>query len=151
MNYIIKPASFGSISSGTMRTEDLVSAYASELEYQMDRQVARFPRRDMRKTINDAGRITDYDSEEAGYCLDDLIGHLETFAPPYAYFGGHEGDGADYGYWLSLDDFDGLTVDDTADVPRDYSGEVLHVNDHGNATLYVANGRGKLREVWALV
>jgi hypothetical protein len=42
--------------------------------------------------------------------------------------------------WMSdMDDFDGLRVSDTSEVPDDYSGEVLHVNDHGNATLYVAD------------
>ncbi|MGH8674178.1 MAG: hypothetical protein ACREVG_07705, partial [Burkholderiales bacterium] len=43
------------------------------------------------------------------------------------------GDGADFGYWLQdMTDFDGLRVNDTSEVPSDYSGEVLHVNDHGN-------------------
>lgn len=45
---------------------------------------------------------------------------------------------------------DGLKVSDTGDVPRGYSGEVLHVNDHGNATLYnYVNGRAY--EVWGIV
>jgi len=35
-------------------------------------------------------------------------------------------------------------------VPADYCGEVLHVNDHGNATLYAAE-RGQLSEVWSVV
>ena len=47
-------------------------------------------------------------------------------------------------------DFDGLKVSDTGDVPADYSGEVLHINDHGNMTLYSAE-RGKLTEIWSIV
>ena len=41
-----------------------------------------------------------------------------------------------------------LRVNDTSEVPRGYTGEVLHVNDHGNTTLYTAS-RGKLTEVWS--
>lgn len=34
--------------------------------------------------------------------------------------------------------------------PDDYEGEWLHVNDHGNVTLYVRVG-GEDREIWAMV
>ena len=40
-------------------------------------------------------------------------------------------------------------VSDTADVPDDYRGEVMLVNDHGNVTLYHA--KVALEEVWAIV
>lgn len=42
-------------------------------------------------------------------------------------------------------EFDGLTVSDLSEVPASYRGEVLHVNDHGNATFYVKSAR-KLKE-----
>jgi len=61
--------------------------------------------------------------------------------------------GSYYGFWLSESfeaDFDGLKVSDTSEVPADYSGEVLHVNDHGNATLYAASA-GALTEIWSVV
>lgn len=48
-------------------------------------------------------------------------------------------------------EFDGLVVSDTSEVPADYDGEVLHINDHGNATLYVADGEGNLKEIAAVV
>lgn len=82
-----------------------------------------------------------------------LFDALNEFAPPYFYFGSHPGDGADYGFWLSeesLEDFDGLRVSDLSEVPADYSGEVLHVNDHGNTSLYTANS-GNLTAIWELV
>ena len=153
MRTTIKYASFGSVSSGTLRNEDLLSAFASELEYQIKRQSTRFPRRAMRKLINESNRI-DPDSDDASDLVNELQDALNEFAPPYAYFGTLPGDGADFGYWLISDMdscFDGLKVADTSDVPRDYRGEVMHVNDHGNVSLYVANGRGKLREIWAVV
>lgn len=148
----IKYAMLGSVSSGTMRTEDLLDALSYELDYQLSRQSKRFPRAAQRKLIREANspKLT---AEDAQYVVEELFEALQDFAPPYACFGAHPGDGADYGYWLSEDierEFDGLKVDDTSEVPADYSGEVLHVNDHGNMTLYVAN-KGKLREIWGIV
>lgn len=163
-------ASFGSVSTGTLRPEDLLVAFADELDYQLGRQVTRFPRKEYRKLIREARRhsansvisvanadevmlaIANYD-ETSEDIVNELIDALNEFAPPYAYFGAHSGDGADFGYWLTDDlafAFDGLKVSDTCEVPRDYSGEVLHVNDHGNVTLYAARN-GKLREIWAVV
>lgn len=43
-------------------------------------------------------------------------------------------------------EFDGLVVADTSEVPSEFLGDVLHINDHGNATLYGAR-LGKLVEV----
>jgi hypothetical protein len=47
-------------------------------------------------------------------------------------------------------EFEGLVVSDTSEVPEDYSGAVLHINDHGNATLYSAED-GELEEIDAVV
>ena len=94
-----------------------------------------------------------YESDDAQFDLEWLFDELNTFAPPYFYFGAHPGDGSDYGFWLSedaIEDFEGLRVEDQSEVPSDYCGEVLHVNDHGNCTLYVAD-QGQLSEVWAIV
>jgi hypothetical protein len=96
-------------------------------------------------------------AEEAGHLLEEVQNELEHFAPPYGYFGSSEGDAADFGFWLSEDALqeaihDGtlLQVDDTSDIPGDYVGEVLHVSDHGNPTLYVAD-KGTFTEVWGVV
>lgn len=163
----VRYADFGSVSSGTMRVEDLLDSFASELDYQLKRQVSRFPRKEHRALIREArsclARIerngnphkSKSDLTDPADIVAELFDALEEFAPPYAYFGAHEGDGADYGYWISSDaiefSFDGLKVDDLSEVPSDYRGEVLHVNDHGNMTLYVANGRRKFREIWGVV
>lgn len=160
-------ASFGSVSSGTMRREDLLETFASELEYQIQRNAEEWcsdegrARRDslldlvhgayeLSGLLEEEGSETESDPDEV---IQELADALNEFAPPYGYFGSHPGDGADYGYWLSDSlecDFDGLKVSDTSEVPDDYSGEVLHVNDHGNVTLYAANA-GELVEVWAVV
>jgi hypothetical protein len=157
----MKYASFGTVSHATMRNEDLLDSFADELEYHVQRNAEEWcsdqgrKERDAYMTlIGEAREIEDYDSEEASEIVTELFDNLNAFAPPYAYFGATEGDGSDYGFWLSPDSlsycFDGLKVSDTSEVPQEYSGEVLHVNDHGNMTLYVAD-RGNLTEVWGIV
>lgn len=44
------------------------------------------------------------------------------------------------------DEFDGLVVADTSEVPSDYEGAVLHINDHGNCELYSCKN-GKLTSI----
>ena len=91
--------------------------------------------------------------EDSDFDLEALTDALNEYAPTGFYFGSHPGDGADFGYWLSecfAEDFDGLKVNDLAEVPTGHSGEVLHVNDHGNMSLY-AYSRGRGREVWSIV
>ncbi len=43
-------------------------------------------------------------------------------------------------------EFTGLRVSDLSEVPARFRGLILHVNDHGNATLYLKTAR-KLREI----
>lgn len=43
-------------------------------------------------------------------------------------------------------DFDGLVVGDLVEIRHDYTGQALHINDHGNVTLYAVRN-GKLREI----
>lgn len=152
----LKFAPFGSVSTNTLRPEDLLPAFASELEYHVKRNEAALGEQETSRLLNlvrEAETVEDYASEDTADILDMLEAELQTFAPPYAYFGAHPDDGADFGYWLTPEfdeNFDGLRVNDTSEVPADYSGEVVHVNDHGNMTLYSAH-HGELREIWGLV
>ena len=153
----------GSISSGTMRPEDLIPTFAAELHHVC------ISRRDIPAKIrskhyilfrvitgrltNDSENYFDTDGSDAEADLDALFDALQEYAGPYFYFGAHPGNGSDYGYWLGesfADDFDGLKVSDLSEVPSSYRGEVLLVNDHGNISLYVKSAR-KLREIWSVV
>lgn len=149
----------GSISSGTLRPQDVIPAMIYEAEHQHlskeSRKAVRKIAARVRKIEN--GQYGDEDAywtdECADWDRDALENILSECAPSYFYFGSHPGDGADLGYWLSEgfeEEFDGLKVNDTSEVPRGYTGEVLHVNDHGNMTLYRAV-RGRLYEQWAIV
>lgn len=93
-----------------------------------------------------------FSSEDAIQDRATLSCALENYALPYFFFGTDEEN--EYGFWLNpgelRESFDGLKVDDLSEVPKGYTGEVLHVNDHGNMTLYYYS-RGKGRETWAIV
>ena len=148
-------AKIGSISSGTMRSEDLIPAFAWELE-QLDRGISSHF-----SLLQRAHETTAYDPADI---VDELVDALNDHAPPYCYFGAHPGDGTDFGFWpyeeflqMVLDD-GGLVVKDLAEVPNDIAlnSYVLVVNDHGNCTLYRVTGHSKDGEPelfgeWAIV
>ena len=153
----IKSYPMGTVSHGTMQERDLIPAFLDEMESQIKANNLpglKSPRwADIRAIKANMKKRGYYDSEECTYDLDYLFDALNDFPAPYFYFGAHPGDGADYGYWLSEDfeyDFDGLKVSDLSEVPKNYRGEVLHINDHGNMTLYVKNSRG-FKEIWGIV
>ena len=142
----------GSISSGTMRKEDLIPTFLYELR---NRKPLRREHRTLAREIEERIELEDYyESEESTYDLESLFDALGEYSPEYFYFGSHPGDGSDYGWWLSEsfeDDFDGLKVSDLSEVPSDHCGEILVVNDHGNMTLHVRSRNNRMREIWAVV
>ena len=150
----------GTISHGTMLTQDLIPVFVTELK-RLDPEFDSSPF-DMEVTVyadedededEDEDDIEDYDSDEL---LSELFDKLNEWAPPYCYFGAHPGDGSDYGFWPE-EDFqqrakeDGVeSFTDLADIPDDYEGEyAIVVNDHGNTTLYKV--RHEWDEVWSIV
>ena len=144
----------GSISSGTMRPEDLIPTFAAELTRLAKQPGILSPKR-RKEQLEWLQVVTEdiADNQQVDSDLDILFDMLSEYAGPYFYFGAHPGDGSDYGYWLSesfADDFDGLKVSDLSEVPSNYLGEVLLVNDHGNISLYVKSAR-KFREIWSVV
>lgn len=48
-------------------------------------------------------------------------------------------------------EFDGECVNDLSEVSKGYRGLVLHVNDHGNVTLYMAFKCGTVHEITSRV
>lgn len=158
----------GSVSHATMRNEDLIPAFIDCLDG-IKEAISMDQSRSEQERVAEVSRIDDnlskieqrmhdddyYESEEADYDLEHLFDELNNHAPDYCYFGAHPGDGSDYGFWpcedfrQMVEDDDGLIVDDTSEVPDDYSGIVLHINDHGNATLYSAI-TGQLTEIWSI-
>ncbi len=151
-------ADFGTVSAGTLRSPDLLEAFHAELEAHARAGNEWHELLDAARALLNLDRDwTDDESEHAAAVVSDLCDALNEYAPPYGYFGTHEGDGSHFGFWPHHDgirdaihDGEALKVADTSEVPDDYVGDVFHVNDHGNVTYYVAE-RGTLREVWGIV
>lgn len=164
-------AKIGSISHGTLRTEDLLSTFISTLEGLMlingdyFSSPLNFSERDRLSNLigeaqdlfSDNGEdIPEEKWEEASEMLNErLFDALQEFAPPYCVFGAHEGDGSDFGYWPDIenakDDLEFVSDSDDEFPFDEYRGEWLHVNDHGNCTLYVRQDDGKDVEIWSVV
>lgn len=148
----------GSISHATLRTGDLLEAFAFELERLNGKRAVGAPHSALHILISDA---LEWDEDKADPddtgpdMVAELIDALGEHAPPYCYFGAHEGDGSDFGFWPSWDaideavgDGDIAKVADLAELDGRAESEALVVSDHGNATLYVRDG---WREVWGIV
>lgn len=148
----MKFASIGSVSTGTMRDDDLLETFYGEIEYQISRQTRNgdcndilehadsvladaeelyLDNGDIDQSKLDSGEVAEWINEKAIDCL-------EQFAPPYSYFGSHPGDGADYGYWPSSEAIDELPKFDSADsaLEAGQDDDFAVVNDHGNVTIY---------------
>jgi hypothetical protein len=120
----------GSISSGTLKPTDLID--------------------DMLDTLSVLTVRFDYYADLDSLVLiqttlDDLL--RGDLCPPYHYFGAHEGDGADIGFWLSQDSLNEAIADNAvyridANLPWDVSSihpdsqYVLEVTAHGKMTLF---------------
>ena len=149
----MKNTNIGSVSSDTMRPEDLIPSFLWELKRQKPLKKAH---RALIKDIEERMEADDYyESEDSEYDLNEsLFDALDEYAPAYFYFGAHPSDGADFGFWLREDfeqEFDGPKVSSSDELPKDYFGEFLIVNDHGNMTLMVRHRNYRVTEIWAVV
>lgn len=84
----------GTVISGTLDTADLISALSSELAWltRHDRPHA------VRQLLADCEQWTE-DSDIGSDLVDALIDALNDLAPANCYFGTHEEDETDYGFW----------------------------------------------------
>ena len=152
-------ATLGTIIHATMRNEDLIPAFVDELERLNQTAKGAVS---VRLVIEDARKVSDFDSEDTGDIVNELTDYLNDYAPPYAYFGSHPGDGSDYGFWVSEDvaqeisDNGGAVGSETPN-SNTQSGECLVVSDHGNMTLYAWQPNANRitgshwKEVWSIV
>ena len=166
----MKYPSIGTVSEGTMRPEDLIPEFMAVIErYAPERYEAILESDDYPQALED-GDYPDY--EGACQFLESLFDAMNEIGAPYTYFGASEGDGADYGYWPSIESLEEDTHyvngaikvnagDDWgyADGRIAINGEphglgggesigyVMSVSDHGNVTLYDAKTR---EEIWSI-
>ena len=107
-------AQIGSISHGTLKAEDLAAVFFDTL----------------------LGLNEEVYNEILMNTTEALMDALNEEAPAYCYFGAHEGDGSDFGFWPLFAQIDELPLKDDAEPGEDYK----EVNDHGNVTVFDGQG-----------
>lgn len=150
-------APLGTVSHGTLRTEDLIAAFANTLdEYTFDKYPPDLAKLRLEVDKYLQQEEDERDEDEGQYILEDLFDALGELAPPYAYFGAHEGDGACFGFWPSWDAIEGDKVPRITDpvdldtLQPDWTGCAMFDNDHGNVTFYEHDGQS-YAVVWEIV
>lgn len=142
----IRKPSVGSISHGTLLTPDLLEAFGWELQHISDLPAHQELANEARSrahyfTWNDLPEgETVEETEDDANLLDMLFAALAECAPPYCGFGAHEGDGSDFGFWPSMEainDLPRIQMVEGEDVPDE---DHAFVNDHGNVTVFGADG-----------
>lgn len=159
----------GTVISGTLRGEDLIPAFIEKLDELKEalslergsdapsavREITRLDR--MLRDMEARTELSDYWDEHGDFELDltDLVEELTLLAPPYCFFGVHPGDGADFGFWVSIDAVERARRDEELpsgpQLPDSAEGEFLQISDHGNMELYVADTEGNWVSAWAVV
>lgn len=112
-----------SVSSGTMVTEDLAETFLDvlvgkvcqkvmsqeqkRLVSEIREEVAEIVKRGEACNYHSCGKhITDdKDQESLSWLVSKLFDILDQIAPKYCYFGAHQGDGSDYGFWEIDEDY----------------------------------------------
>lgn len=154
----------GSVSSGTLRNEDLLVTFADLLDeitlavikagdlglgdgelLREQFKLAEGARR-LAVILEKSGDFRDDDLLiKISETLRDLIDKINEYAPPLAYFGTLEGDGADFGFWP--DDIDRAASEGECLKLDELPSLIAVISDHGNVTMYEIEAR----EVWSVV
>jgi hypothetical protein len=127
----------GSISTGTLRIEDLLDAFAGELSRLTN---------DTHKLLKDYATVDADDWSQGSELVNELQEALNEHAPPHVYFGSLEGDGADFGFWPTQEPFSDTCATHITHEPAgplNQNTELIDldcnvyvsVNDHGNITV----------------
>jgi len=123
----------GSISTGTLRTEDLLAAFHSTIAAS-----------GTSPALAEDGYIDGGEPYSAGELLEVYTEQLESLCPPFVYFGTLEGDGADFGFWADFDAVDESCArkhhrcthnPETGEIVLEDESVIVQVNDHGNVTV----------------
>ena len=141
----------GSISTGTLKTEDLLEAFLpylnKENEHAQEAQAVleRIATDTWPPGIDNLEQyLTEFNTSEL---LDIIMAELQELCPPFIYFGTHPGDGADFGFWPDMDRLneelhfasnvcgDKLIRDCACDDENCDDGILVNVSDHGNVTV----------------
>ena len=126
----------GSISTGTLRTEDLLFDFALALREFEDKWNSEH------EALYDQAKqhMAQAPSEsELNQTVSNLQDALQEYCPPFVYFGALEGDGADFGFWPDIETIQEIVNIAECDASQGIScpddGVIIQVSDHGNVTV----------------
>ena len=149
----------GSISTGTLRQQDLLSAFAQKLSslestkfyaevgpdslelYHGSELVQQAPA--MLNALDNTTSLATgaVSNPYVAEYLDWLTDALQEYCPPFIYFGTLEGDGSDFGFWVNHEgleearrDGDGMTYANGEEYLAD-ANVIVQVSDHGSVTV----------------
>ena len=142
----MKSPMIGSVSTGTMRTEDLMPAFADELSTLEMSETGVQLLADVEKFLGSPEALPGWDSEEAQWLMQELFDDLDNHAPLHIRFGSHDGDGADFGFWpTDFDDCHRITIDQGKNGDHTFVDTecnlLVETNDHGNMTVKELGGK----------
>ena len=131
----------GSISTGTLRTEDLLPAFAYTLGALAHNPISNtsvFKSEAMAEIWQGAIDIINTPDDihlDIHEVIDELQDALQEYCPPFVYFGTLEGDGADFGFWPDMDGLRDATGDGSfeqvfGEHELSEHGIILNVTDH---------------------
>ena len=155
----------GTVSHATLRPQDLVPAFLERLHSLEPETHASLLANFRCVALSDDDSW--WESEDCAHFLnEDLFDALNNCAPDYVYFGSHEGDGADFGFWICWDHIgedieSGELIESISilDLPDDHTGNWLNVkNKHsvlngGTVSLMNRNAHKKWesKTIWTVV
>jgi hypothetical protein len=134
----------GSISTGTLRPEDLLKAFLpylnKENEHAQEAQAVleRIATDTWPPGIDNLEQyLTEFNTSEL---LDIIMDELQELCPPFVCFGTLEGDGADFGFWVDWDRLNeamqniGMASESDEEILKE-DNVIVQVSDHGNVTV----------------
>ena len=131
----------GSISHGTLRTQDLLPVFLetltalggdvpSDLECGAHIEYLNWPGPGTTACDEDDKF---WSSEEAMWDMEALTDGLNNLCPPFVYFGTLEGDGSDFGFWPNYDGMTEANIEGLDEFEAD--GAIVKYTGNGNVTL----------------
>ena len=134
----------GSISHGTMITRHLIARFFAALD-EVDPEKREKLESEYEEGLaevqdNDEIAIEEYREE---FCWNALSNALEEHCPPYTYFGANEGDGSDYGVWISVESIEEvIKFEDTDEIRAVEPQEEVYYPTHSEYVL-IRRGPGE--------
>lgn len=163
----VRTLQIGEISSGTLRTEDLIESLSWDLRRLRMTRADRLKFRAIETEYESIDADSDGATESLCELYQDLSDLAEGYTPDYCYFGASGGDGASIGVWPIAELFEDTrqgsydgSVHRSSWYPSEAKSEVraaiaagrshwLYVNERGNSTLYRRAGNRWI-EVWSV-